>query len=49
MVPCPTGRPEALSDFVYDPLSSDLPGCLYDVYRELRDRHPVHHNPQRGF
>jgi cytochrome P450 len=38
-----------LSDFVYDPLSSDLPGRLYDVYRELRDRHPVHHNPQRGF
>ena len=36
-------------DFVYDPLRADFPARLHEVYRELRDRHPVYRHPERGF
>jgi hypothetical protein len=34
---------------LYDPAQPDLQDRLYDVYRELRDRHPVWRHPTRGF
>ena len=33
---------------LYDPHSADLQPRLYDVYRELRDHHPIYHNEKRG-
>ena len=39
----------ASEDFVYDPFSADFPARSIEIYRELRDRHPVYHNPERGF
>ena len=35
--------------FVYDPRRPDFAGRAYDVYGELRDRHPVYHNADRRF
>lgn len=34
--------------FVYDPTRDDFPERAYDIYRELRDRHPLHRNEARG-
>ncbi len=34
--------------FVYDPTRDDFPGRAYEIYRELRDRHPLHRNEARG-
>jgi cytochrome P450 len=31
--------------FVYDPTASDFQDGLHDVYRVLRDEHPVYHDP----
>lgn len=33
---------------LYDPHSPELQERLHDVYRALRDAHPVYHNPARG-
>jgi cytochrome P450 len=35
--------------FLYDPLRADFAARIHDVYRELRDRHPVYRHPERGF
>ncbi len=32
---------------LYDPHSPELQTGLYDIYRRLRDEHPVYHNPER--
>ena len=40
--------PVESESFIFDPHSSELQGHLYEVYRVLRERHPVYHNPQRG-
>lgn len=37
------------TDFVYDPSRSDFPERAHEVYRALRNEHPIYHNPQRGF
>jgi cytochrome P450 len=34
--------------FVYDPSRPDFAERAYEVYRELRDRHPVYRDPERG-
>ena len=34
---------------IYDPYDAATIADPYDVYRVLRDVHPVYHNPQRGF
>jgi len=36
-------------DFVYDPLRTDFQCQARDVYRTLRDEHPLYHNPERDF
>ena len=33
---------------LYDPLRADFPARLPEVYRDLRDRHPVYRDPVRG-
>ena len=35
--------------FVYDPNRPDFQDRIYDVYRTLRDRHPVYRNEEQGF
>ena len=35
--------------FVYDPSRADFQDRIYEIYRTLRDEHPVYHNPERGF
>jgi cytochrome P450 len=35
--------------FVYDPIRTDFASRAFAIYRELRDEHPVYHNPERGF
>lgn len=35
--------------FSYDPSQPEFADRAYSIYRELRDRHPCYHNPQRGF
>jgi cytochrome P450 len=35
--------------FVYDPARPDFQDRAYDVYRTLRDEHPVYHNAEAGF
>ncbi len=35
--------------FVYDPSRPDFQDRIYDVYRTLRDRHPVYRNEEQGF
>jgi cytochrome P450 len=37
------------SGFVYDPYAADFQPRAHEIYRALRDEHPVHHNPERGF
>ena len=34
--------------FVYDPSRADFAERAHAIYRELRDRHPVYHDPRRG-
>ena len=34
--------------FVYDPTREDFPDRVYEIYRELRDRYPLHRNEARG-
>jgi cytochrome P450 len=41
--------PMASEAFVYDPTRPDFAARAHEVYRTLRDRHPVYHNPERGF
>ena len=36
-------------NFVYDPKRPDFQDRIYDVYRVLRDRHPVYWNEEQGF
>jgi cytochrome P450 len=33
---------------LYDPLAADFPARLPEVYRALRDQHPVYRHPERG-
>ena len=35
--------------FIYDPARPDFADRAYDIYRELRDDHPVYHNAGRRF
>jgi hypothetical protein len=35
--------------FVYDPSREDFADRACDIYRELRDHHPVYHNAEHGF
>jgi cytochrome P450 len=37
------------ANFVYDPKRPDFQDRIYDVYRVLRDRHPVYRNEEQGF
>jgi cytochrome P450 len=34
--------------FVYDPSRADFQGRIYEIYRTLRDLHPVYRNPDSG-
>jgi len=34
--------------FVYDPAREGFAEHAYEIYRELRDEHPVYHDPERG-
>lgn len=36
-------------DFVYDPYEAEFQQRSHEVYRTLRDDHPVYHNADRGF
>jgi cytochrome P450 len=38
-----------MSTFVYDPARADFQQRIYQVYRELRDQHPVYADPQGRF
>ena len=35
--------------FEYDPFKSDFQQQSHQIYRTLRDVHPVYHNEERGF
>jgi cytochrome P450 len=35
--------------FVYDPARPDFQAQAYEIYRTLRDEHPVYHNAEAGF
>jgi hypothetical protein len=35
--------------FVYDPAHPDFQPRAYEIYRTLRDEHPVYHDPERRF
>jgi cytochrome P450 len=35
--------------FVYDPARPDFQDRAHEIYRRLRDDHPVYHNPESGF
>lgn len=37
------------SDFVYDPRRSDFPERAHEIYRALREDHPIYHNEEQGF
>lgn len=39
----------SIESFVYDPFRSDFQDQSHSIYRELRDRHPAYHNPERDF
>jgi len=39
----------AAGAFVYDPYTADFQERAHEIYRVLRDEHPVHHNAERGF
>jgi hypothetical protein len=34
--------------FVYDPTRADFAERAHEIYRKLRDNHPLYHNPERG-
>ena len=34
--------------FVYDPSTPEFQEQLWDVYRTMRDQHPLYHDPERG-
>ena len=36
-------------DFVYDPFVAEFQDRSHEIYRRLRDEHPVYHNAERGF
>ena len=44
-----TTRPATGEDFVYDPYVAEFQARSHEIYRILRDDHPVYHNPERGF
>lgn len=37
------------SDFVYDPGHADFPEHAHEIYRALRNEHPIYHNERRKF
>ena len=37
------------ASFEYDPFTAEFQQRSHEIYRELRDQHPVYHNPERGF
>ena len=43
------GGPMPQGDFVYDPYGSGFQERAHEIYRVLRDLHPVYENPERGF
>ena len=36
-----------MDGFLYDPTRADFPSRAYDVYRTLRNEHPIYYNPAR--
>jgi len=38
----------ARSDFVYDPYVAEFQDRSHEIYRTLRDEHPIYHNEERG-
>ena len=41
--------PASSEAFVCDPHTPEYQTRLFEIYRALRDEHPVYHNPRRGF
>ncbi len=39
----------ATTDFVYDPARPDFQERIWDVYRQMRDEHPVYRDPRGAF
>jgi cytochrome P450 len=39
---------ETAAAFTYDPYTAAFQARAHEIYRELRDQHPVYHNPERG-
>ncbi len=39
----------AVKPFVYDPYVAEFHDRSHEIYRALRDEHPLYHNPERGF
>jgi len=37
------------TDFVYDPSRPDFPEHVHEIYRVLREDHPIYHNEEKGF
>lgn len=37
------------SDFIYDPSRADFPDNSYEIYRTLRNEHPLYHNEEQNF
>lgn len=37
------------TQFVYDSSRPDFPEHAHEIYRELRDDHPIYHNEEKGF
>jgi len=37
------------TDFVYDPSRPDFPERAHEIYRVLREDHPLYHNTEQGF
>ncbi len=35
--------------FVYDPSRPDFPEHVHEIYRVLREDHPIYHNEEKGF
>lgn len=40
-------HPDSSAAFSYDPLAPEFGSNLYEIYRVLRDDHPVYHDPER--
>jgi cytochrome P450 len=40
--------PTSTAGFTYDPSTATFQDELWDVYRTMRDEHPVYHDPDRG-